>query len=111
MAHVDRIMYVELKSANDSGPAWIGRVRASKTGRTVHYRGRTLRRQQGISGNHVDIDSGEEFWISGVKRDGTDRHWAGSGPVEVDPDVLDEYIEMVNPTVRARVLGRRRKPH
>src|SRR5438067_304490 len=41
----DRIMYVELKSGfNDNGPAWIGRVRFSKSGRTIYYRGRTLRR-------------------------------------------------------------------
>jgi hypothetical protein len=108
MAHVERIMYVELKSGNDNGPAWIGRVRASKTGRTVTYCGRTLRRQHGISGNHIDVDTGEEFWVSGVKKDGTDRHWAGTGPVEIDADVLDEYLEMVNPAVRARLIARRR---
>ena len=107
MAHVDRIMYVELKSGNDRGPAWIGRVQTSKTGRTVYYRGRTLRRQQGVAGNQVDVDSGEEFWVSGIKKDGTDRHWAGSGPVEIDPDVLDEYREMVEPKVKARILGTR----
>jgi len=100
-------MYVELKSGGDSGPAWIGRVRTSKTGRTVYYRGRTLRRKQGIAGNHIDIESGDEFWISGVKKDGTDRHWAGSGPVDIDADVLDEYLEMVNPSVRARIVGLR----
>ena len=40
------------------------------------------------------------------KRDGTDRHWAGGGPVEIDSDVLDEYLEMVTPTVRAKILKR-----
>jgi hypothetical protein len=105
--NVDRIMYVELKSGNDRGPAWIGRVRTSKTGRTVYYRGKTLRRQQGVAGNHVDVDSGEEFWVSGIKKDGTDRHWAGSGPVEIDPDVFDEYLAMVEPKVKARILGMR----
>ena len=97
-------MYVELKSGNDAGPAWIGRVRFSKTGRTAFYRGRTLTRSQGISGNHVDEQSGEEFWISGVKKDGTDRHWAGGGHVEVDADVLDEYLEMLMPSVRAKLV-------
>jgi len=108
MAHIDRIMYVELKSANDSGPAWIGHVRTSKTGRTVYYRGRTLRRHKGVAGNHVDVGSGEEFWVSGIKKDGTDRHWAGSGPVEIDPDAFDEYLEMVEPKVKSRILGVRR---
>ena len=101
-------MYVELKSdQSDSGPAWIGRVRTSKTGRTLYYRDRELQRRHGISGNYVDIKTGEEFWISGVKKDGKDRHWAGGGPVEIDPDVLDEYLEIVNPSVRQTILKTR----
>jgi len=89
-------MYVELKSGHgDDGPAWIGWVQFSKTGRTVYYRGHTLRRAHGVSGNHIDIDTRDEFWISGVKKDRQDRHWAGSGPVELDPDALDEYNRIV----------------
>jgi hypothetical protein len=91
-----RVMYVELKSGHgDDGPAWIGWVKFSKTGRTVYYRGRTLRRAHGVSGNHIDADTGDELWVSGVKKDRQDRHWAGSGPVEVDPDALDEYNRIV----------------
>lgn len=78
VAHTERIMFVELKSGNDRGPAWIGRVRYSKSGRTAFYRGRTLTRSQGVSGNYVDAATEEEFWISGVKKDGTARHWAGA---------------------------------
>src|SRR6266508_3330305 len=104
MAHVDRLMYVELKSdRSDRGPAWIGRVRTSKSGRTIYYRGLTLRRHQGVAGNHVDVTTGDEYWVSGVKKDGTDRHWAGGGPVEIDPDVLDEYLAYVEPAVRVRL--------
>ena len=96
-------MYVEQKTgANDNGPAWIGRVAFSKTGRTIYYRGRTLERipKGGIGSNHVDVETGEEFWISGVKKDRKDRHWAGGGPVEIDPDVRDEYERMVDPPRR-----------
>ena len=62
-------MYVELKSGYaDNGPAWITRVRFSKTGRTVYAKGRTLRRVRGgIEGNHIDVETGEEFWVSGVR--------------------------------------------
>ena len=109
MAHAKRIMYVELKSdQSDSGPAWIGRVRFSKTGLTVYYRGLILARQQGVSGNHVDLATGDEDWVSGVKSDGTDRHWAGRGPVHVDPDVLDEYVLLVDESVAAHVKRRTR---
>lgn len=93
-------MYVEMKTGfNDDGPAWIGRVRFSKTGRTVYYRGRTLARKPsgGGPGNHYDVDTGEEFWISGVKKNGEDRHWAGKGPVEIDDDARDEYERLMRP--------------
>jgi hypothetical protein len=90
-----RVMYVELKTGyNDDGPAWIGWVTFSKTGRTVHYRGKTLRRINGggIRGNHVDVATREEYWVSGVKKNRQDRHWAGAGPVHVDDDARDEYF-------------------
>ncbi len=64
-----RVMYVELRSGygNNDGPAWIGWVHFSKTGRTVYYRGKTLRRiiGGGVGSNHVDIATGEEYWVSG----------------------------------------------
>lgn len=91
------IRYVELKSGHgESGPAWIGWVELSKTGRTSYYRGRALKRSRGISGKHVDEETGEEYWISGVKRNGQDRHWAGSGPVVLDPDAADEYERIIS---------------
>jgi len=93
-----RIMYVELKTGySDNGLAWIGRVRFSKTGQTVYYRGKSLRRIPGggISANHRDVETGEQYWVSGVKRNGEDRHWAGSGRVEVDEDAREEYERLV----------------
>jgi hypothetical protein len=92
-----RIMYIELKSGHsDDGPAWIGRVTFSKTGRTVYYRGKSLRRASGSWGaNHIDVETGDEYWVSGVKRNREDRHWAGHGPVEVDDDVHEEYERLV----------------
>jgi hypothetical protein len=33
----------------------------------------------------------EEFWISGPRRDGNDRLYVSSLPVEIDDDVRDEY--------------------
>ncbi|MEM1043975.1 MAG: hypothetical protein AAGI91_15275 [Bacteroidota bacterium] len=92
-----RIVYLELKSGfSDNGPARIGRVTFSKSGRSVYYRERRFERIEGggASGNYRDVETGEEYWISGVKRDGSDRHWAGAGSVEIDEDVLAEYQAM-----------------
>jgi hypothetical protein len=89
-----RIMYVELKSGHgDSGPARITRVTFSKSGQSVYFRGKRLQKSggQGIQGNYFDAETGDEYWVSGPKRDGTDRHWAGGGIVQIDEDVADEY--------------------
>lgn len=90
-----RLLYIELKSGcSDCGPAWIARAETSKSGRTVYFNGRALKRGQGIGGNHFDVETGEEYWVSGVKRTGTNRHWAGSGQVMVDHEVVSEYLAL-----------------
>ena len=79
-------MYVEQKTSgrlylHDRGPAEIGEVTFSKTGRTVYYRGLTLHRRKGAMGNYRCEETGDIYWISGVKKRYTNRHWAGGGPV------------------------------
>ncbi len=93
-----RIMYLELKTGyDDDGPAWIGRVHISKTGRTIYYRDKALRKIPGggIRGNHEDIETGDEYWVSGVKRNRANRDWAGTGPVVIDEDVREEYERLI----------------
>lgn len=70
-----RIMYIECKAGGLSGPARIGRVSFSKTGRSLYYDGRTFRslRGAGFKANYYDVETGEEYWISGPKKDGSDR--------------------------------------
>ena len=93
------IKYIELKSGySDNGPAWIGRVEFSKTGQTVYFNGKSLKKLKsgGISGNHYDIESNDEYWISGVKKNGQDRHWAGAGKVMIDRTIIQEYLKLVD---------------
>ncbi len=89
MAGSPRILYVERKAG--AGEAWIGRVSFSKTGRTLYYRGKSFRSLggTGIRGNYVEVESGEEYWISGCKRNGADR-LRSRFPVHID-DVAEEY--------------------
>ena len=97
-----RIMYIEDKSAGLDGPARIGRVTLSKTGRSLHYGGRTFQslKGRGSKANYFDVETGEEFWISAPRKDGKDRLYEGSSkPVEIDPDVEEEYWR----NVRGRV--------
>jgi hypothetical protein len=89
-----RIMYIELKSGySGNGPASISRVTFSKTGRTVYFQSKQLQSSggQGVQGNYFDVETREEYWVSGPKRNGTDRHSAGGGTAQIDEDVADEY--------------------
>ena len=91
-----QLIYIEHKTGQgDAGPAWIGRAVLSKSGRTVYFTGQAFKRSggQGISGNYSCLETGDEYWISGVKREGADRHWAGHGPVMIDILVVEEYLE------------------
>lgn len=67
-----RIVYMELESGyRDDGPARVGRVTFSKSGRSLYYKGRRFERirKGGVRGNYVDVETGEGYWISGVKQD------------------------------------------
>jgi hypothetical protein len=88
-----RIMYIEDKTSSLSGPARIGRVTYSKSGASITYRGRTFQslKGQGFKANYFDIENGDEFWISGPRKDGADRLYPSAETVVVDDDVRDEY--------------------
>ncbi len=88
-----QIMYIEDKSEGLDGPARIGRVTFSKSGRSVHYAGRTFQSLAGggFKANYFDVETGDHFWISGPRKDGADRLYGGSKPVEIDADVEREY--------------------
>ena len=88
-----RIMYIEHKGSGLSCRARIGRVSFSKTGRTLYYGGKTFQSLKGAGSkaNYFDIESGDEYWISGCKRDGSDRLYGERIPVEIDDDVRHAY--------------------
>lgn len=93
-----RVMYIEKKTGHaGNGPARIGRVTFSRSGRSVHYQGKTFQRIKGggVSGNYSEIETGDEYWISGVKKNRQDRHWAGSGAVEIDEEARAEYLAII----------------
>jgi hypothetical protein len=89
----ENILYIELKSGySDNGPAWIGRVKYSKTGQTIYFNNKGFQKCSGIYGNYIDVETGEEYWISGVKKNSKDRYWAGSGKIMIDRKIIDEYL-------------------
>jgi len=92
------IVYVELKTGySDNGPAWIGVPSYSKSRATIYFNGMALKslKGSGISGNYYNSLSGDEYWVSGIKRDGKDRHWAGGGKVLIDKSAVNEYLSII----------------
>lgn len=97
MAHKTRIMYIEFKGGDLTGPARIGRVTYSKTGATIYYRGKQFRslHGSGFKSNYYDVKTREEYWISGPHKDGRDALYDTNIHPEVDDDVSEEYWRQI----------------
>jgi hypothetical protein len=94
----NRIMYVQLKTGFDidRGPKWISNLKFSKSWASVEFRGRTLQRfAGGFDANFFDVENGDEYWISGPKRDRTDGRYSNEQP-EVDEDARAAYEAFLN---------------
>lgn len=88
-------MYIELKSGySDNGPAWIGLATFSRTMTTVYFNNKAFKKSRGVGSNFYDIETGDAYWISGVKKNGEDRHWAGNGKILIDKKVVDDYLKI-----------------
>ena len=101
MASERVLRYIELKTGfAGNGPAWIARVKLSRSGRALYHGHKLLKRAHGggIAGNYFDADSGDEYWVSGVKKDGRDRHSTGSGKVAIEVGAVSEYLKAVGRT-------------
>jgi hypothetical protein len=86
-------MFVQLKTGHntDRGPAWISVVRFSKSWQTAYWHGRTLRRTPGLfDANFRDVETQEEFWLSGPHRDRADTRYSNVRPT-VDDDARHAY--------------------
>jgi hypothetical protein len=93
MGHKARIMYIERKAGNLTGSARIGRVTFSKTGATIYYHGKEFQslKGAGFKANYYEVGTGEEYWISGPRKDGRDALYATNVATEIDADVSEEY--------------------
>ncbi len=86
------IMYIEYKGDDGIvGSARIGRVKFSKSGKSVHYDGKTFEtlNGSGFKSNYFDVATGNHYWISGCRKDGCDALY--STTAEIDEDVREEY--------------------
>ncbi len=88
------LMYIELKTGySDDGPAWIGYVKTSKSRKTVYFNDRAFQKRTGYYFNYEDVENGDKYWISGVKKRESNRHWAGRGKIIIDKRAVDWYLK------------------
>ncbi len=92
-----QIKYLEHKTSNN-GQAWIGKVEFSKTGQSAYFNNQCFKKLKsgGIAGNYFDLETGDEYWISGVKKNGQDRHMNGAGKINIDENIIEEYLTLVD---------------
>ena len=69
-------------------------MRFAKTWQTAYWHARTLARWQAFDSNFYDVDTKEEFWLSGPKRDRTDARYSRAQP-SVDEDAREAYAAFV----------------
>lgn len=90
------LMYIELKTGySDDGPAWIGYVKTSKSKKTIYFNDHAFQRSIGSCSNYVDIENGGEYWISGLKKTESNRHWDGHGKIAIDRRAVSEYLAFI----------------
>jgi len=93
------IKYIEkMNGLNHDGEAWIGLVSFSKSGKTLYFNGKAFQSagSNRNPGNYFDIETGELYWISGVKKNMQDRHIYGKGLIKIEKRILNEYLKIVN---------------
>lgn len=84
-----RIMYIENKSNGIDGEGRIGLVELSKSKSTYKYNGKNLKKVRGYKYNCINEETGEKFWVSGPKKNGTDKLYGGV--VQIDENIREEY--------------------
>ena len=91
------LMYIELITRYSyDGPAWIGYVKTSKTKKTIYFNNHAFQKYNGNYANYIDIENGDEYWISGLKKKESNRHWAGHGKIMIDRRAVHEYLTLID---------------
>ncbi len=100
------VRYIELKSSEhtDADEAWIARVWPSGSGKTLYFNGMALKRSSGFDSNHIDLETGDLYWVSGVKKKGTNRHWGGS--IYIEESLLSWYKEHTDGKCPGDIISR-----
>ena len=101
-----RVMWIEQKNGGIVGPARIGWVQVKEKGKKLIYRGQSFRtlRGAGFKSNYYEMNTGEEYWITGCRKDGGNALY--NTEVEIDEDALEEYWLRIRNRPEQRAIRR-----
>lgn len=89
-----RLMYIENKDGLvDGKQARIGWVTFSQSGLSIYYRNRLFSKLKGErhDANYFCEETDEAYWISGVKKRGSNVHWNDALKIHIDEDAVEAY--------------------
>ena len=85
----------DVENIKNDGPAWIGYVKTSKSKKTIYFNDHAFQKNIGNYANYIDIENGDKYWISGLKKEESNRHWAGHGKIMIDRRAVNEYLFLI----------------
>ena len=62
---------------------------------TIYFNDHAFQKYNGGYSNYVDIENGDEYWISGLKKRESNRHWDGHGKIMIDRRAVNEYLTLI----------------
>jgi hypothetical protein len=89
----NEVKYIELKTGySDNGPAWIGYVQFSKSRQTIYFNDMAIKSNG--HGGGTNIENGDIYWVTGVKKKSSNRHTFGKGKIQIERNAIEEYLEL-----------------
>lgn len=61
----------------------------------MYFNDHAFQKCTGNYSNYVDVENGDKYWISGLKKNESNRHWAGHGKIMIDKRAVNEYLEII----------------
>ena len=96
----EELKYIEQKTGfktaggSDNGPAWIGWVKLTKSGRGFYFDGKLFRRIRMLFYSNYRASDGNDYWVSGVKKQGDNRYPWGNQKVKIQASAVSEFLKL-----------------
>lgn len=71
-------------------------IKTSKTKKTIYFNESLFRKViMKLDQTNLDIENGDEYWISRLKKKESNRHWAGHEKIRIDRRAVNDYLALI----------------